>query len=319
MEVCDIMEKINQDEVAIIILNWNAYDDTFECLKSLEKLQHVSYHVFLVDNNSKDYSFNRLKEDYFSNKFNLTITFIQTGANLGFAGGNNVAIKIAFDKEYKYYWLLNNDAVVEENSLYHLIDKLKCNPEIGIVGSKIIQYGSDIIEYAGAKVNLYTGTPRMLGQGELLNNALFNESKKVDFVSGCSLAFRKELLEQVGYMNEDYFMYYEETEWCLRSAKMGWKVIFEPKSVVHHKGFSSSGGRLNPSPSIEYYDMRNAFIMIKRTQSKMNCIFAFIYMFPKSIKKIIKIYIRNYSQKRYRFSLIYKGMYDAFRGRLGGL
>ncbi|BBW97701.1 glycosyltransferase family 2 protein [Geobacillus sp. FSL W8-0032] len=302
------MKQVTDKDVAIIILNWNAYNDTFECLKSLEHLTYPHFHVFLVDNASQDGSFDKLQQDYKDGKFHIPITFIQTGANLGFAGGNNVAIKQAYHQGYQYFWLLNNDTVVDPNALTPLVETLENDKQVGIVGSKIYYYGTNKIWFAGGKVNTWTGKTKHIGIKEE-DVGQYDQLREVDYITGCSLGFRREILETVGYMCEDYFLYYEETDWNVRAKLYGWKIKYVPRSLVHHKVSASSGGEKNLSPIVAFYDIRNGYWFVKRTQeNKLRIFTAFCYAYYKALKKVLKVFIMNQNRKRRRLVCIYQAV-----------
>lgn len=310
------MKHVTDKDVAIIILNWNAYCDTFECLKSIELLTYNYFRVFLVDNASQDGSFDRLKQDYKNGKFNIPITFIQSGENLGFAGGNNIAIKEAYEQGYRYFWMLNNDTVIDPNALTPLVEILEKDKQVGIVGSKIYYYGTNKIWFAGGKINTWTGKVKHLGF-EDIDSGQNDKIKEVDYITGCSLCFKKEIIEQIGYMNEDYFLYYEETEWNIRAKNKKWKIMYIPDSIVYHKVSTSSGGTLNLAPYVAYYDIRNAFIMIKRTQNKLKIFTAFIYLNWKLLKNILKLIIKNQDNKFIRLKYIWQGLIDSINENMG--
>jgi GT2 family glycosyltransferase len=151
--------------VAIILLNWNGYKDTFECLESLATLDYPNFSAYVVDNDSIDGSYEKLLEDNKNGAFKIKVKFIQSGATLGFAGGNNVGIQQALEDGYEYFWMLNNDTIVDAASLSELIKVIQENEEIGIVGSKIYYYGTNKIWFAGGKVSYWTGTSRHYGRG----------------------------------------------------------------------------------------------------------------------------------------------------------
>lgn len=301
------MKQVTDKDVAIIILNWNAYDDTFECLKSLEHLTYPYFHVFLVDNASQDESFEKLQQDYKNGKLNVPITFIQTGANLGFAGGNNVAIKEAYNQGYQYFWMLNNDTVVDPNALTPLVEVLEKDKQVGIVGSKIYYYGTNKIWFAGGIVNTWTGTTKHIGIKEE-DKGRYDQVQEVDYITGCSLFFRKDLIETVGYMKEDYFLYYEETDWNVRASQKGWKIIYNPSSVVYHKVSMSSGGEKKIAPYVEFYDIRNGYWLIKNTQNKIKRYTALYYAYFKALRKVLKIFVYNMPNKYIRLKYINNGL-----------
>lgn len=306
--------------VAIILVNWNAYTDTIECLNSINDLNHDNFKVFLVDNGSTDNSFNKfenylLKEE---NKFKYEISLIDSKGNLGFAGGNNVGLKEAYEQGFQYYWLLNNDTTVDANALSALVDYLEENKEVGVAGSKIYYYGTNKIWFAGGVVNTKLGKGYHIGMKEN-DEGQFDSIREVDYITGCSLCFRKEILEDTGYMNEDYFLYYEETEWNLRIKKNNWSIMYLPDSVVYHKVSFASGGEDNLAPYVTYYEIRNAFVMIRRTQDKLSVFTAFLFMFWKIFKKHVKILIKNENRKVERSRLSIKAVRDALKMKMGKL
>lgn len=310
------MEVKSKKTVAIIILNWNSYTDTFECLKSLEKLNYPSFKIYLVDNDSHDNSFKQLISDNKEGKFNLNISFLQTGSNLGFAGGNNYAIREAYRHGFDYYWLLNNDTVVDKNSLYELIKVIEGDKSIGIVGSKILYFDSNEIWFAGGEINKITGATKHIGFRER-DLGQYDVIKQVDYITGCSLLFRSSLLEKTGYMEEDYFLYYEETDWNIRAKLDGFKVLYVPMSIVFHKVSSSSGGDTNKAPFIDYYFLRNRLVMTKRNKKIFYLAFCNLFIYFEALKSILKVLLRYKNNKRERFLYIFKGIKDGKRESMG--
>ena len=304
------------NKVAIIILNWNSYRDTYDCLKSLEGLSYRDFKIFLVDNNSADDSFLKLRTDYENNAFSSEIEFVQTGSNLGFAGGNNVGVKLAKEQYFSFAWLLNNDTTVHKDSLQQLLNTINSDDKTGIVGSKIYYYDTDIIWFAGGKLNEYTGNARHLGIKEK-DSGRYNELKEVDYITGCSLLFKMDLVDSIGYMMEDYFLYYEETDWNLKAASNGWKIVYVPESIVYHKVSVSSGGEDNIAPYVDYYYLRNSFVMIKRNGSILKRFIALVNLLYKFFKKHIKIIIRNLDRKSERRLYLYLSLKDALTGKMG--
>lgn len=305
----------NGKKTAIILLNWNAYKDTYECLKSLEQLQG-NFSVFLVDNDSQDDSYFKLLEDDKVGEFQLPITFIQSGGNLGFAGGNNVGIARAYIEGFDYFWMLNNDTVADPLALEALRQEMDKDESIGIVGSKILYYRSDRIWFAGGKVNKWTGSTHHIGYCEE-DCGQHNQVKEVDFITGCSLFFRRELIDDIGMMSEDYFLYYEETDWNIRARKKGWKVVYAPESVIYHKVSMSSGGEGNFSPYVDYYYIRNPYYMAKRAMDFQAKSIAFLVLVYNTVKKGLKVILRKQDRKKVRFRYIYQGFLDACRMNMG--
>lgn len=234
--------------VYIILINYKNVKDTVECIESLYKINYYNYKIIVVDNDSKDDIYIILNENY------KDITLIQSKINLGFAGGNNLGIKLAIKNNADYIMLLNNDVVVDKDFLNQLINSFDIRNNTGIVGCKIKNYyNKNIVEYSGGdiiwpkfKIQLHR-KQEILCSNENINN--------VTFISGCAMLIKKEVIEKIGYLDESYFMYYEDTDYCVRALDNGYRLIYQPNSIVYHKVSSSSGGNL--SPFVLYWSTKN--------------------------------------------------------------
>lgn len=251
--------------VSVVILNWNGWRDTLECLKSLEALTYDNYKIVVVDNASTDGSEQRIREAY------PNLILIQSGANLGFAGGNNVGIKHALLQEADFVWLLNNDTVVEPDALTHLVQRIQADPKVGMCGSTLVYYHSrnTIQAYAGGNYNYLLGTTKQLGQGKPRSRVVDVDAVEdsLDYVEASSLLVSRQFLEEVGLMCEDYFLYYEEIDWVTRAGGR-YRLAYAPDSVVYHKEGASIGGSNyavgEKSWTADYYSIRNRILITKR-------------------------------------------------------
>ncbi len=241
--------------VYILILNWNGWQDTVECVESCWKLEYPNYKIVVVDNGSNDGSEDRLRE-----RFKDT-AIIQTGANLGFAGGNNIGIRYALDHGAEFVWLLNNDTVVDPAALNELVKVAESESSIGMVGSKIMKYSEPaVIDFAKGSIDYQTGTARHIGRGEN-DVGQYDNLTETDYITGCSLFVKKEVLAKVGLMPEEYFLYYEETDWCLRARRKGYKICCAPHSKVFHKVHSSTQ---KTHGAFLYYITRNRLFFLEK-------------------------------------------------------
>ncbi len=299
--------------VAVILLNWNGYNNTFECLKSLEALDYPDFHVFLVDNASTDGSYSKFVKDQKDGKYNIRLTCIQSGGNLGCAGGNNIGIRMAYEQGFDYYWMLNNDTMVLPNSLCTLVDVIDKDDRIGIVGSKIYNANNNLLWFAGGSINPYLGTSRPFGIDEE-DHGQYDQLREVDFIVGCSMLFRRELIDLIGFLEEDYFIYYEDTEWNLKAKRAGMKIFFVPTSIIYHKE-SSSTKSSDLAPHYAYYLIRNGYMMVCRTNAKYKWI-AIIYLFFRVFKFHILYVVQN-DNKVKRSSMILKGALHGLRNVRG--
>ncbi|RPI35992.1 MAG: glycosyltransferase family 2 protein [Nitrospiraceae bacterium] len=250
--------------VSIIILNWNGWRDTIACVESCRKLTWPNFFIVVVDNGSTDGS-----EDYLRQKLK-DVEIIQSGANLGFAGGNNVGIRRALDRT-EYVWLLNNDAVADPVALSRLVEAMEDRNDAGIAGSKIYYHDEPRkIWFAGGlwekgKLRLRQRGANRIDRGE------FEEVSETGSVSGCSMLVRSAVIRNIGLMEECYFLYWEDTEWCARAQAKGYKVLFVPGSRVWHK--VSASAQQN-SFSQYYYFTRNGFFFLREYDPLLMPLFA---------------------------------------------
>lgn len=300
---------ITEPKVSIIILNWNGWRDTVEAVESCLKLSYGNFSVLLVDNASSDGSEAILRERF------PNVVLIQTGANLGYAGGNNVGIRRALADGAEYVWLLNNDTTVDPAALGEMM-QVAADPTVGMVGPKILLYSRpDHLNCVGSTINLMTGQPRLIGLGEK-DDGRFDELCDMDTLSGCSLLVGKNVLEKVGFMDESFFLYYEETDWILRTKRAGYRMVYVPKARIWHKVSASVGG--HQSPLMLYYMTRNNPLLMKRNVGR----FAFarylaIYLCLLIPKKLFNVLFLNRERRSDKVSAILKGLRHYFSGRFG--
>lgn len=288
---------MTNNKVYIIVLNYNGWADTIECLESLLKINYPDCQIVVVDNNSSDNSCeyfrswaegnlnvwvrdnNPLRQHLqpvrnyavpyvefrrqdvekggtqntetsgrpgHGESFPRPLIIIRTECNLGFAGGNNVGIRYALNKgDCDYIWLINNDTVVEEYTLTHLVEKAKESPNSGAVGSVHLDYVSpDTIQtLGGGRLIKYLGITRNTFPKRSYTELLKHPSTKkpeIDFVSGCSMLVSKEVLSNVGLLDEEYFVYWEDADWSERIKRHGFLLTSCLKSKVFHKISQSS-------------------------------------------------------------------------------
>lgn len=260
-------------KIGIVIVNWNGWQDTVECISSLQKISiphdwHVE--IVVVDNASTDESLGKIKKEIQKyKKDNSGIIMIESERNRGFSGGNNLGIELLLGKKCDYVVLLNNDTFVDKGFLTHLI-----NGAIGqnyqIAGPKIYfapgfeyhgQYSKEekgkVIWYAGGMIdwnNVYS-THRGV---DMVDVGQFNTSTQTGFISGCCMLVKREVFETIGQLDDNYFMYLEDVDFCIRARKAGFKLGFVPDSVVWHKNAQSSD---KPGSITHiYYQTRNRMI-----------------------------------------------------------
>lgn len=256
----------------IILVNWNGWKDTIECLESVLRLSYPDFRVVVCDNYSSDGSLEYIKawargeltapfsspvgsrkpglpkpipyreltyspEKSLASADDSPLVLIQTGANYGFAGGNNVGLRYASgDPDCEFLWLLNNDCLADPNALSALVARAVVDPAVGVVGS-VCYYASQphkVQSWGGARVNLWNAL--------VTNSVVPRPDDWFDYIYGASFLFKRQVLDAVGLMDDRFFMYFEEAEYCFRIRRGGWNLAVASGSRVLHKVNASTGG-----------------------------------------------------------------------------
>lgn len=252
-------------KLAIIIINWNSYEVTQTTILSLDNTSYKDYDIILIDNHSTDGSLEKLEATF------KEITFLKSNENLGFAGGNNLGIQYAIDKGYMYTMLLNNDVEVEFNFLEPLVEKLDNNNHIGAVQPLIyFHHDRTIIWNAGSEFNRWLGITISNGynQRDEGQKERYKE-KKIDWITGCAFMVKTEILAQIGALNHQFFIYYEDVDLSFRIKEAGYQLSYVPTSVIYHiAGMSHKSKEKTKegfiSPKVHYLNSRNRIWVLKK-------------------------------------------------------
>jgi GT2 family glycosyltransferase len=233
--------------VAVVVLNWNRWQDTVGCLASLHLQDYPNFYLLVVDNGSTDDSVAQIKNS------EPTIELLQSGFNLGFGGGCNVGIRKALADGADYVWLVNSDATVDPHALSALVKVAEQNLSLGSVGSVLYEVDApDQVQlWGGGRVRLWSGRSRhQLSPGPL------------DFISGASVLLRRAALEEVGLFDQPtFFMYWEDTDLGFRLRRAGWQLAVAHDSRVWHKQSASLGKR---NPLLDEYFVRSGVRFLRR-------------------------------------------------------
>ena len=224
------LQSNSNPQVACIVLNWNGWQDTIECLDALKECTYSRVSVVVVDNGSTNDSVARIRAAH------PDIQLLESRENLGFAGGNNIGIRYALGRDAEYLWLLNNDTKPAPDALSALVAKAMTDEGIGAVAS-ICYYAdapSTVEAWAGARPNLWIGYSR--------NSTVPRRDDWFRSLNGASLLIARTAIEDAGLLDEGFFLYWEDTEFCLRLRKKGWRLAAAPDSRVLHKVNASTGG-----------------------------------------------------------------------------
>lgn len=267
----------------IIVLNWNSERETIKCVESLRNLDNFSNcRVIVVDNNSHKKSYDSILEYFILNyenefieigekeavSYNIdhNLYLIRNEGNYGYAGGNNIGINFALKFErMSYVWILNNDTVVQSDSLKFMLHKFLENNNYGVVGSRLVELeNKSNVQGVGGIINPWLCTTKEIGSDLKINDAI-NEKEfeeKIDYVIGASLLISRDCLENVGLLCEDYFLYYEEIDYCNRARENNFSIGIASQSIVFHAhGASTNKGK---SQIADYFSVRNRILITRK-------------------------------------------------------
>ena len=243
-----------QPLVSIVTLNWNTTDVTCEFLKSIN--EHGTYknlEVIVVDNGSREDPSEKLYSIY------PQLKLIKNPVNLGFTGGNNVGIKEATGD---YLFIVNNDTEFTPGLIEGLLEIFEKHPDAGMVSPKFHYFfHKGTIEYAGYhSVNIFTGRNGMVGCKEE-DKGQYNEVKVTNYAHGGGMMISRKVLDKVGPLHDKFFIYYEELDWSEQVKKAGYKIYYQPKSLIYHKESMSTG---KASPFKTFYHTKNRILFMRR-------------------------------------------------------
>lgn len=313
----------------IVLVNWNGWRDTILCLESVLRLDHPDFTVVVCDNDSSDGSLDRIRRWCEGSELaeganpalaHLTspavrkpvaytlldrqqaeqgagdaspVVLVQTGANLGFAGGNNVGFRYALARgDADYIWALNNDTVVLPNTLVHLVAMIRKHPSIGICGATVryMDAPDTIQALGGGRFNTWTGLGYLIGN--LLRATATPQERAqgdealLDYVFGASMFVSVEFLRAVGLMYEGYFLFFEELDWAERGAKAGFKLGYCADCEVYHRAGAATGSYEESAFSV-FYLFRSRILYYKRFYP-MRLVIAYPIFWLEAVKALVK-------------------------------
>jgi len=252
---------MTQPHVIAVILNTNRRADTLACLASLAESDYAHLTVLALDNASTDGSPEAIAAAF------PAVQVLPLAQNLGYAGNNNVGIAAALTQGADWLFVLNEDTVQAPACISRLVALGESDPQIGIVGPLVYHYDEPaVIQSAGGRLGRYWKSLHTGHNEPAQGHPLLAAPRPVDFISGCAILVRRETVEQIGALDERFFYYWEETEWCLRARRNGWQVWFEPAAQLWHKGVQRD---YQPNPSVTYYNTRNQFMLLAKHRAPL--------------------------------------------------
>ena len=253
------------DRVATVVLNYLHADDTIRCIASVQKSQYVNCSIVVVDNGSGSDVMRELQE-----RLDPVVPVIDAGENLGYAAGNNLGIRKVLAEGADLVWLLNPDTVVEPDTLGRMAAVMRRYPQVGIVGTRILNGASEppSILFNGGIIDWVNGGAVSHADIGLRHADVPSDGvTPVDYVTGASMLVRRHVFDQIGLIPEDYFLYFEETDFCTKARSAGWINAVDTGTFLWH--YKRSSNRL-PAPYYVYYYCRGRLLFHRRFVSDIS-------------------------------------------------
>jgi len=297
---------MNNPQVGIIILNWNSFEDAFECINSLLKSSYKEFQILIVDNASTDDSLNQLMHNF------RNIQYLKNSQNLGYTGGNNSGIKYFLEHDdIDYIWILNPDTLVKEDTLEKIVNIAKSTPK-SILSPKILYYDQpNLIWFSNSKLNSFTGIAEHV-EFNIVNNPNENGMTECEWLPGTATIYPKNVFQEIGLFDDNYFLFYDDVDFCVRAKNKGYQILLIQGAVIFHK-VGRSIGRGNPVS--EYYKTRNRLYFLKKTNF---ILWVYLYSVLFGIITLLKL-VKSFITKSNRLFLFaeLRGLLDFYLLRFG--
>jgi GT2 family glycosyltransferase len=283
-----------------VTVNWNRPDDTIECARSILTGGYDDIALVVVDNGSADDSVEKMRQAL------PGATLITNPTNEGYVKGVNKGIRLALDAGATHVLVINNDAIGEGKFIVQLKEALDRHPDAGLISPKILYYNSDRIWFSGGTFNNWLGYSRHTGM-DSINDGKGVESEQ-DYITGCSILVRADLFRTIGLFDEQYNIYGEDIDFCIRAKDRGYSSWYTPYTIVYHKVSLSSGigGSNTMTPFRSYYYGRNMLLLVKKRKrgvSRVSCVmgqtfllvpYYFFVISAQRSKGAFRSYLRGY-------------------------
>jgi GT2 family glycosyltransferase len=237
-----------------VVLNFNRRQEALACLASLSAGTYPNQRTLVLDVASSSDSLPAISDCF------PAVEVLPLAENKGYAGNNNSGISMALERGAEWVFLLNEDTLVDPACLGHLVAVGRAFRDAGVLGPTVYHLSEpDVIQSAGGTLDRFWRSAHR-GQNER-DSGQFQQVRETDWISGCALLVRREAVEKAGKLDERFFCYFEETEWCLRVKRQGWRIFHVPEARIWHKGVQRD---YRPGPDVAYYSTRNRFLLLSK-------------------------------------------------------
>lgn len=258
-----LTQEKNIPSVAIILVNWNSFEVTNDCIESLKKINYPNYKIMVVDNGSEDGSGQQLATAH------PHILLLKAATNLGFTGGNNIGLNYSIQQSFDYSMMLNNDTFVEPEFLTILVSYLETHPHTGAIQPRIqFEHNRALLWNGGSYFNRWTGFAYTSGENKMPGPSHL-QIKQVHWITGCAFLVRNSILKKTGLLAHNLFIYSEDVDLSFRIKKLNYQLIYHPHAVIYHiAGISNKSKKKGKegfvNPIVHYLNQRNRIWIIKK-------------------------------------------------------
>ena len=300
---------MKEPKIAIIIINWNTYQLTYNCLKSLELCTYKNKSIFFVDNGSNDESGDKIALEF------PQINCIYNQKNEGFTGANNKALKVILKQNFDYVLLLNNDTEVKPDFLSLMQASMDSDNNLAATQPLILDFpNKNTIWNAGGSFNTFFGLSKTRYKGIIYKPNLKIETL-TEWISGCCILVKIAVVKEVGLLDNRFFAYFEDVDWSIRMTNLGYKLGVVPKSIIYHHSSGSTKknnttNEGNLSPYAHYLNVRNHIYLIKKHNFLFNSLGSWIYQIIKITSYSTYFILRGRFSK---FRIVWCGLLDGIK------
>jgi GT2 family glycosyltransferase len=292
------------DTVAVILLHLNTERHTRQCLDSLRKVTHRPLEVILIDNGSTDGSGQRIRDDY------PEVIVVRNEENVGFSGGNNVGMRLALERGAEYLCLLNNDTVVDPGFVEPLL--AGAAPSVAVQSCKIYFLAKpDTFWYAGGILDVGRALSSHRGMFET-DRGQYDEAGETGFATGCMMFMPRAVVEKIGLLDDRFFAYFEDADWCLRARAAGYRVVYTPAAKIWHD--VSTTTRID-SPVYLYLTMRNKILFLRAHSSAAGIVAQVPYLVYFYGRQLIRLAFKHRDLRK--VTALWWGISDGITGATG--
>ena len=301
----NVPAKSGMPTVTAVILNTNRCHDTVECLASLAAGTYPAMRVLVLDNGSTDGSVAAIRERF------PGVDVMELAENRGYAGNNNVGVRAALATGTDWVFVLNEDTIVAPDCVEALVAVAAADHRVGVVGPLVYHHDEPgIIQSAGGGLTTWW---EGFHHGENdPDGGQFRQPHEVEWVTGCGILVRRDVIEEIGGLDERFYIYWEETEWCMRARKAGWRIMHAPAARMWHKGVRRD---YQPKPSVTYYSTRNRLLMLLIHRAPPR---AWVVAWAQLVRTLVSWSVRpKWRSKRDHRNAMWRGMTDFLSARWG--